>query len=82
MLMTGGGRTALVTGGASGIGKATCEVLAREGFRVVVADRDAAGADAVARAIDGIAFGVNVADEGSVVVDGETLTVDGGLMLD
>jgi NAD(P)-dependent dehydrogenase (short-subunit alcohol dehydrogenase family) len=62
-----GARTAVVTGGASGIGKATCEVLAREGFRVAVADRDAAGAGAVARAIGGIGFGVDVADEASVI---------------
>lgn len=62
-----GVRTAVVTGGASGIGKATCEVLAREGFRVAVADCDAAGAGAVAREIGGIGFGVDVADEASVV---------------
>jgi NAD(P)-dependent dehydrogenase (short-subunit alcohol dehydrogenase family) len=62
-----GARTAVVTGGASGIGKATCEVLAREGFRVAVADCDAAGAGAVAREIGGIGFGVDVADEASVI---------------
>jgi NAD(P)-dependent dehydrogenase (short-subunit alcohol dehydrogenase family) len=65
--MMDGVRTALVTGGASGIGKATCEVLAREGFRVAVADRDEAGAHAVAQAIGGIGFGVDVADERSVI---------------
>lgn len=59
--------TALVTGGASGIGKATCEVLAQEGFRVAVADRDFAGAQRVAEAIGGVAFAVDVADEDSVI---------------
>jgi NAD(P)-dependent dehydrogenase (short-subunit alcohol dehydrogenase family) len=59
--------TAVVTGGASGIGKATCEVLAREGFLVAVADRDEVGARAVADAIGGHPFAVDVCDEASVV---------------
>jgi 2-hydroxycyclohexanecarboxyl-CoA dehydrogenase len=41
-------RTVVVTGGASGIGKATALLLAREGARVVVGDVDAAGGRAVA----------------------------------
>ena len=32
------GKTAIVTGGASGLGEATCRLLVREGARVVVAD--------------------------------------------
>jgi 2-hydroxycyclohexanecarboxyl-CoA dehydrogenase len=42
------GRTALVTGGASGIGAATCRRLAAEGARVAVTDMNADGAREVA----------------------------------
>ena len=42
------GRRAIVTGAASGIGRATALLLAAEGAAVVVADLDATGADSVA----------------------------------
>ena len=45
------GKAALVTGAASGIGRATAETLAREGAAVTCADIDAAGARAAADAI-------------------------------
>ena len=42
-------RTILITGGASGIGRATAAIFAREGANVIVADIDAEGAKTVAR---------------------------------
>ena len=56
------GRTAVVTGGGSGIGRATCRRMAEEGARVAVLDVDEESAVAVADAIGGIAFGVDVSD--------------------
>jgi len=44
-------RSAVVTGGASGIGRATCEVLAAAGAGVVVGDVDEAGAEKTVQSI-------------------------------
>jgi NAD(P)-dependent dehydrogenase (short-subunit alcohol dehydrogenase family) len=46
------GRVALVTGGASGIGRATALAMAAEGARVCVADLNGAGAESVVKEIE------------------------------
>jgi len=60
------GRRALVTGAASGMGKATARLLAAEGARVVLADIEAEAAGTVAEAIrsgggEAVAVGCDVA---------------------
>ena len=46
------GRVALVTGGASGLGRATCVALAAQGVHAVAADIDEAGAKATVESIE------------------------------
>jgi len=52
------GKVALVTGGAVGIGRACCELFAREGAAVGVLDLDGEGARACAEAIGGRVIGL------------------------
>jgi NAD(P)-dependent dehydrogenase (short-subunit alcohol dehydrogenase family) len=74
------GARAIVTGGASGIGRAAAGRLADEGAIVTVLDRDADGARATADAVAGHAITVDVADTAAVAsaVD-EAAAVMGGL---
>jgi NAD(P)-dependent dehydrogenase (short-subunit alcohol dehydrogenase family) len=58
------GRSAVVTGGASGLGRATAQHLAAAGCRVVIADLDSERGGAVAEQIDGHYVRVDVSDAG------------------
>lgn len=53
-----GGRTALVTGAAGGIGRACAQRLAAAGAKVRAVDRDSAGLDALAESCGGLAGSV------------------------
>lgn len=67
------GKVGLVTGGGSGIGRVTCQVLAREGAKVAIADWDAESAQATASLLtsegfDALAIHADVSEEDSVRV--------------
>lgn len=76
------GHRAAITGGASGIGRATARAMVAEGATVAVLDIDEAGAKEVAGEIGGHAFGADVTDfsgleaalnDASTAMDGLTL---------
>ena len=60
------GRTALVTGAASGIGRACAEALATAGARVYVVDLAAGAAKELAERINGVAYVADLADPAAV----------------
>jgi NAD(P)-dependent dehydrogenase (short-subunit alcohol dehydrogenase family) len=61
------GKIVVVTGGAEGIGAALCRRAAQEGARVMVADIDETGAQALAAEIGGLAQRCDVAREVDVI---------------
>jgi len=71
------GRTALVTGAASGIGRACAVALAAEGARVYVVDRARDAAHEAAKAIGGIACVTDLADPAAV----EALPADADIIV-
>lgn len=81
------GHVALVTGAASGMGRATAYLLADEGARLAVVDRNQAGAEETAAAItdaggEAVAWGLDVADAGAVkAVVGEIAAHFGSLRI-
>ena len=65
------GKVVLVTGAASGMGRATARLFADEGARVAAADLDHSGVEAVVGEIteaglDAVAYGLDVADQQQV----------------
>lgn len=71
------GRRAVVTGGASGIGAACARTLAAGGAAVVVADRDAVGASALAADLGGESWAVDLLDTAAL----EDLTLDADILV-
>lgn len=60
------GRTAVITGGASGIGLATAKRLTAEGAKVVIGDVDPGSGQAAAELVDGLFVQVDVTDKEQV----------------
>ena len=58
--------SAVVTGGASGLGEATVRALAAQGVKVAIFDRNPDKGEAVAADVGGVFCEVNVTDEASV----------------
>lgn len=74
------GRQVVVTGGGSGIGAAVCHLFAAEGASVMVLDRNAASAAAVAAEVDGGSVACDVRDgDAMTAAIGDSAEAMGGL---
>ena len=76
------GRRVVVTGGASGIGRACAEAFAAHGASVVVADVDAGAATATAKAIGGEVWAVDLGDTAALAdlsLDADILVNNAGI---
>ena len=72
------GETAIVTGGGSGIGRATCLRMAEEGAAVAVLDVDGTAAGRVATECGGHSFAVDVTDFTAMTEVVDAVTADLG----
>jgi 3-hydroxybutyrate dehydrogenase len=76
------GKRAIVTGGASGIGAAVARRLAAAGASVVVCDRDADGAEALAKEVSGEAWVADLGEAGALAdlsLDADVLVNNAGI---
>lgn len=72
------GKTAVVTGGASGIGRGLAERFVREGMNVVIADIEQAALERTAQEIGAVGIRTDVSDFGSVAALAERCTKEFG----
>ena len=72
------GTTALITGGAAGIGRACARVLAAAGASIVVADIDEAGAEETVRSANGFAVPCDLGDPGSIAAMRDRVIAESG----
>src|SRR5690606_12423699 len=72
------GVSAVVSGGASGLGEATVRMLTAEGAKVVIADLNETKGKAIADGVGGVFVKTDVSDEGQVLAAAQA-AVDTGL---
>ena len=75
-----GGKYALITGGASGLGAATAELMTNRGARVAIADINMDAATDLARRLDGIAVQCDVTDSTQVRASVDTTVREFGAL--